>query len=267
VAPAAPLRWAGRRVRVSIAMVEPDAFWISYLGLLAYVGFGAVCTIAELIWPARKLRYTKALPLDAVAFAFYQLAVFPAAVWVSDPVTGVLHMPAAVLAVPLAIRVVVLYLVADCGSYWMHRLMHTRHVWRVHRWHHSSIRLYWLSGVRATIPQQILFNLPFALAVPILAGAPLWVFLAIVVEGVVRNHWMHMNVAWRSNWLELVFVTPRYHHIHHSADARLHDGNYGSLFTIWDRLFGTYLDPDVTQPRSFGTGEKPRDPVLLMIGV
>jgi len=202
-----------------------------------------------------------------IGFAVYQLAVFPVAVWVSDPVAGCIHMPPAVLAVWLPVRVLTLYLVADFGSYWMHRLMHTRHVWRFHRWHHSSTRLYWLSGVRATIPQQILFNLPFAVAVPLIAGAPLWVYLAIVAEGVVRNHWMHMNVSWRSNWLERVLVTPRYHHIHHSSDAVQHNGNYGSLFTIWDRLFGTYLDPDVTKPKAFGTGEKPRDPVLLMIGV
>ncbi|HEU4731777.1 MAG TPA: sterol desaturase family protein, partial [Kofleriaceae bacterium] len=70
-----------------------------------------------------------------------------------------------------------------------------------------------------------------------------------------------------SNWLEWLLVTPRYHHIHHSTDAALHDGNYGSLFTIWDRLFGTYIDPDTTQPKKFGTGESRRDPVLLVLGV
>ena len=244
-----------------------DVFWIDYIGILAFVGLGAICTVAELAKPAHKLRYRKVVPPDVVAFAVYQLIVFPVAVWVSEPVPGLVHMPPAVFEVPLALRLLALYLFADLGSYWMHRLMHTRHVWRLHRWHHSPTRLWWLAGVRATIPQQILFNLPVAVAVPIIAGAPLWVVLAVTVEGVARNHWMHMNVSWRSSWLELVFVTPRYHQIHHSADATQHDGNYGSLFTLWDRLFGTYLDPDVTTPRTFGTGEPRRDPVLLMIGI
>ena len=97
-------------------------------------------------------------------------------------------------------------------------------------------------------------------------SAPGWVFLAFAIENIFRNNWMHMNVTWRSNWLEWVLVTPRYHHIHHSADAKLHDGNYGALFSIWDRLFGTYLDPDTTAPRKFGTGEPRRDPVLLVLG-
>jgi sterol desaturase/sphingolipid hydroxylase (fatty acid hydroxylase superfamily) len=238
-----------------------EVFWISY------AAFGVLCTLLELIRPARKLRYRKVIALDAIAFGVYQFAVFPLAIWACTPLVGYLRLPQALLGVWLPLRVLAFYLVADCGSYWMHRLMHTRHVWRVHRWHHSSTQLYWLSGVRATVPQQILFNLPYLAAAPLLAGIPLWGLLAMTVEGVVRNNWMHMNVTWRSSWLERVLVTPRYHHIHHSADAALHDGNYGSLFSIWDRLFGTYLDPDVTVPEKFGTGEPKRDPVLLMIGL
>jgi len=121
--------------------------------------------------------------------------------------------------------------------------------------------------VRTTLPQQILFNLPYIVATPLIVGVPAWAILAMAAEEVIRNHWMHMNVSWRSNWLERVLVTPRYHHIHHSSDAKLHDGNYGGLFSIWDRLFGTYIDPDLTVPKTFGTGEKKRDPVWLMIGV
>lgn len=239
-------------------------FWASYLG------FGAICTVAELVRPAHKLRYRKAVPLDVVALAVYLFAMVPAAAWVTGPAYGyVRYVPwlSALRGVWLPLRVVMFYLAADLGSYWMHRLMHTRHVWRAHRWHHSPTQLYWLAGVRSTIPQQILFNLPYIAAVPLLVGAPAWIVPAMVAQGVVQNHWMHMNVSWRSNWIERVLVTPRYHHIHHSTHAELHDGNYGAVFSIWDRLFGTYIDPDRTRPKQFGTGDKQRDPVLLMIGI
>jgi sterol desaturase/sphingolipid hydroxylase (fatty acid hydroxylase superfamily) len=242
---------------------ELDPFWTSY------IAFGALFTVVELIRPARKLRYRKTLLRDIVSLLVYQFGVTVAAVYVCSPAGYYVrhHLSAAVAALPLAPRVVLYYLAADFGSYWMHRLMHTRHLWRTHRWHHSPHQLYWLAGTRASVPQQILFNLPTIAALPILAGAPGWLVAAILIEGVFRNNWMHANLSWRSSWLELVFVTPRYHHIHHSADARQHDGNYGSLFSIWDRLFGTYLDPDTTQPRKFGTGEPPRDPVWLVLGV
>lgn len=239
-------------------------YWIAFLGA------GAIATIAELLRPARKLRYKKVLVGDVVALLVYVFGVGTVATWVCNPASDYAlgHLSAAVAGLWLAPRLLAYYLLTDLGSYWLHRLMHTRPLWRVHRWHHSPEQLYWLSGVRASIPQQILFNLPGIAALPILAGAPGWVLIGMLVEAVVRNNWMHMNVSWRSNWLERVLVTPRYHHIHHSTDAELHDGNYGSLFTIWDRLFGTYVDPDAIKPKKFGTGEpRKRDPVLLVLGV
>jgi len=238
-------------------------FWTSYLAC------GVIFTIIELVRPARKLRYAEALPHDIVAMLVYQFGVTTAAAFLCAPAVGfaLRHLSATIAAVWLPPRILLYYLAADFGSYWMHRLMHTRHLWRVHRWHHAPEQLYWLSGVRATIPQQILFNLPYIAALPILSGGPDWIGVLVIVEGVIRNDWMHMNVTWRSSWLERVLVTPRYHHIHHSASAELHDGNYGSLFSIWDRLFGTYIDPDTTQPKKFGTGEPRRDPVLLALGL
>ena len=235
-------------------------FWTCYLGL------GLVCFALELAKPAHPISYKKGLPLDVVAMLAYQFVMFPlafrATTWFH------LRYSSFVYDIPLWIRVVVYYLGADLGSYWFHRLMHTRHVWRVHRFHHSATQLYWLAGVRATIPQQILFNAPYILVSPLLGGAPAWLFTAIMIEGIVRNHWQHMNFAWRSRWLEYVVVTPRYHHLHHSANHEQHDGNYGSLFTLWDRMFGTRVDPDTAKLKKFGTGEpKQRDPVLMMIGL
>ncbi len=100
-------------------------FWVSYAAL------GLACTIVELVRPARKVKYRKALTLAAVGFVFYQFVVFPAAVYVCSPMRGYIALPDALLAVPIWVRVVAFYLLADLGSYAMHRLMHTRHVWRV----------------------------------------------------------------------------------------------------------------------------------------
>jgi sterol desaturase/sphingolipid hydroxylase (fatty acid hydroxylase superfamily) len=242
-----------------------DAYWTSFLV------FAVVFTVLELAIPARKLRYRKAVLGDLVAWVVYQFGVVQVATWVTANAVAVplyrqLYPLQPLSGVWLPLRLVAFYLLADFGSYWMHRLMHTRHVWRVHRWHHSPTQIYWFAGVRASLPQQLLFNLPTVFALAIVLDLPPWLIAATVIEGVARNNWMHMNVSWRSNWLEKVFVTPRYHHIHHSSDAALHDGNYGALFTIWDRLFGTYIDPDTTRPKTFGTGEKRRDPVLMIIG-
>jgi sterol desaturase/sphingolipid hydroxylase (fatty acid hydroxylase superfamily) len=232
--------------------------WIS---TIAYVILSTIAIIVEFVIPARKVPYRRVIPLDVVSGIYYQAVVYTVAVMVSNPLFSPYHIPPTLLrgSIPLPLRVLLFYLCADCGSYWMHRLMHTRFVWRIHKFHHSPTAIWWLAGVRATIPQQILFNLPYVIAFPLLSGGPPWLFAAIVVEGIFRNHWMHLNVTWRSNWIEWIFVTPRYHHIHHSSQPEFHDTNYGSLFAIWDRLFGTYTAPDkVTAPTEFGTGDAPQ---------
>ncbi len=244
-------------------MDEDELTWVVIASFA--IGFTAI----ELLRAARPIPYKRAVPADLLGYAFYQLAVFPLAVMVCEPAVPYMQLPRWVFEgwVPLAIRVLMFYLAADLGAYWLHRLLHTRPFWRMHAYHHSPTAMWWLAGARATVPQQIVFNIPYIVFIPLLGGAPGWLFFAIVVEGIFRNNWMHMNVTWRSNWIEAVFVTPRYHHIHHSVDTEHHDANFGALFSIWDRLFGTYRDPDKTTPRQFGTGGAKTHMIRLMIGL
>ena len=54
-----------------------------------------------------------------------------------------------------------------------------------------------------------------------------------------------------------VFVTPNLHHIHHHWRQPGTNCNYGDVFSIWDRLFGTYVDPEeLKSPITFGIGER-----------
>ena len=238
-----------------------------FFGVIATI-VGAACTLAEVLRPARPLVYRRVLLADAVSFAIYIAVVTPVAAYFSNylgiPYQTHFHFWRHVWHWPLPIRIAIYYLVADFGSYVLHRIMHTRYVWRIHKWHHAPRYMYWFAGVRATVQQQFLFNLPYVFAIPIVTGAPAWVYTAFVIELIFRNDWMHMNVAWRSNWIEWIFVTPRYHAIHHCPDL---PGNYGSLFSIWDRLFGTRIDPDiVAEPLRFGTGEDDNR-IRLVVGV
>ena len=119
-----------------------------------------------------------------------------------------LPLPQAVTHLPFAARVVLYYVMADFGLYWVHRLLHTKPLWRTHKWHHSPTYMYWLAGIRGSLPQQIVFTLPVMAAFPLLDLAPAWLLILIPYEAVVRNNCMHMNVTWRSNWLEWLIVTP-----------------------------------------------------------
>lgn len=238
-----------------------------FYAVVFFFSFGLFFTLLEILRPARPINYRSVIKNDLIALALYELLFFPGAVYASNRLVRPHDFFfRQLLDLPLSFRLILYYVIADFGTYWFHRLMHSRHLWRIHKWHHSPTYMYWLAGIRATLPQQILFNLPFIFCLPLLRHAPSWLFLLVLAENFFRNDWMHMNVSWRSNWLEWVFVTPRYHHIHHSADPRHYKANLGSLLTVWDRLFGTYVNPDEVEEISFGTGDVD-SPVRLALGV
>ncbi len=226
------------------------------LSVLAFWSFGLLFTLVEVVRPARAITYRKYFLYDFGAVLLYAV-FFYLAVVITDRIPVPRFVPAEVLALPLSVKILLFLIVEDFGLYWVHRLMHTKYVWRVHKWHHSPTYMYWFAGVRATFPHCVLFNLPFIVALPILYRAPSFVFPLIMVEHMFRNDWMHMNVTWKSNWLEWIFVTPRYHHIHHSEKVEHHVANLGSWLTIWDRMFGTYVNPETVKTELvFGTGEQ-----------
>jgi sterol desaturase/sphingolipid hydroxylase (fatty acid hydroxylase superfamily) len=214
-------------------------------------------TTLEVLWPARKVMYRKVILNDLGAFVVYQVIVFPLANLIDHSIVIRPHLPEAILAMPLALRFCCYLLIADLGHYWIHWLMHRKYVWRIHKWHHAPRYMYWLMGVRATLPQQVLVNLPYLFAYPFLDLSPWWMTAGIAAGHVIQNDWMHLNVTWRSNWLEWFVVTPRYHHIHHSDNPAYYTANLAALFTLWDRLFGTYVNPEkVPEEISFGLGEE-----------
>jgi sterol desaturase/sphingolipid hydroxylase (fatty acid hydroxylase superfamily) len=45
--------------------------------------------------------------------------------------------------------------------------------------------------------------------------------------------------------VEWILITPDYHRIHHGARGYARR-NLGFVFTIWDRMFGTYINPQST---------------------
>ena len=217
--------------------------------------------------PAHPISYGQVWKRDAIAGLVFTLAVFPAAVFINQYMPIRPSVPQAIMSLPLVLRFMMYMVVADFGHYWVHRLLHTPGFWRAHKWHHYPTYMYWLAGDRGSVVQQVLVNIPYIFAGVVLDVAPWWIGLVILVKNTLQNDWMHLNVPWGSRWLEWVIVTPRFHHIHHSDDPKHYRGNLGSFFTIWDRLFGTYVDPESAQRRlSFGIGEHP-SVLRLVIGV
>jgi sterol desaturase/sphingolipid hydroxylase (fatty acid hydroxylase superfamily) len=224
------------------------------LFLLQVAFFGFI----EARWGARRIDWRKVLLADLIALAFCSFIVRDAANYLNGWTRVYGPWPASTGAWPLPVRLVLYLVVADFFAYWMHRLVHLKPLWRVHRWHHAPTYMYWLAGSRGSILQQTLFNLPYIFASPLLGVSPWWVANGLLLFYAATNAWMHMNVKWRLRGLDLLLVTPQSHHIHHSAEPSHYNSNFGVVLSVWDRLFGTFTSPHATDPAAlkFGIGER-----------
>jgi sterol desaturase/sphingolipid hydroxylase (fatty acid hydroxylase superfamily) len=110
--------------------------------------------------------------------------------------------------------------------------------------HHSIQELWWLSGSRTSATHLFLFAVPQVfLGYFLLELAPFEAGIAFSA-GVVVNIWIHSNIWVDLGLLERVLVTPNYHRIHHGSRG-LSSKNLGFILTVWDRMFGTYADPQL----------------------
>ncbi len=153
---------------------------------------------------------------------------------------------------PSSVKILLGLVSADSCLYWIHRAMHRPWLWRTHTFHHSIEEIWWLSGSRTSLMHLFLFAAPqIFLAYCLLELAPWEAGVAFSV-GVVVNVWIHTNLWVSAGPLGKIFITPSYHRIHHGAGG-LSAKNLGFIFTAWDRVFGTYVNPQTTR-KAFGLG-------------
>ena len=146
---------------------------------------------------------------------------------------------------PGAVKIVLAIVLYDFVLYWVHRLMHTPVLWRTHSFHHTIGTIWWLAGTRASLIHLLLFAIPqvfIGYFLFQLSGAQLAVTLSFQI---VINQWIHANLWVKLGFLEWLFITPNFHRIHHGAKGMINK-NIGFVFTIWDRMFGTFVDPRTT---------------------
>jgi sterol desaturase/sphingolipid hydroxylase (fatty acid hydroxylase superfamily) len=153
------------------------------------------------------------------------------------------------------VQLITFLVTTDFLAYWAHRFMHTRWAWRFHAFHHSPTSLNWFSGTRGSPVHFILTLAPSTLMSSLfLFSEARWIFFATLLFDVVSQHLSHSNIQLPfARALERVIVTPRMHFVHHHPNVIYTNTNYGFYFSIWDRLFGTYVDADdVKEPGLVG---------------
>jgi sterol desaturase/sphingolipid hydroxylase (fatty acid hydroxylase superfamily) len=128
----------------------------------------------------------------------------------------------------------------DLCYYWFHRAHHeVRFFWASHVVHHSSRHYNLSTALRQTWTPMT--GLPFWLVLPLL-GFPPWTVFTQQSISLLYQFWIHTERIDRlPRPVELVMNTPSHHRVHHGSNPAYLDSNYGGIFIIWDRLFGTFV--------------------------
>lgn len=207
----------------------------------------ALLLLGEWRWPWRKAQPRRWLAnlalggLSSLVIGLLPLASMTAAAhWAAAHQFGLLRL----LPLPNWLAIALSLLLLDLAIYIQHRALHTQPwLWRLHRVHHTDPMLDFSSGLRFH-PLEALASALYKSAVVALLGAPPAVAAAFALLLLAASLFNHANVRLPEGFeraLRPWLVTPPLHRIHHSAVPGEVQRNYGTLLSVWDRLFGSAL--------------------------
>jgi len=135
------------------------------------------------------------------------------------------------------------------GAYTVHWAEHkVRWMWKFHLIHHTDTHVDTTSANRHH-PGESVFRFFFTLLGVAIVGVPMWIVFLYQSLSVILSQFNHANIQIPlavDKLLSWVIVSPNMHKVHHHYQLPYTDSNYGNIFSIWDRLFGTFktLKPD-----------------------
>ena len=176
--------------------------------------------------------------------------LFFASIWSTENNFGIIHL----VDLPLWFQVIIAVMILDLiGAYFVHWVQHkTKWMWKFHLIHHSDTTVDVTTGLRHH-PGETVIRIFFTIMAVFVAGASIGMVMLYQSLSVLFAHITHANINMPKKIDELIsyiFVTPNMHKVHHHFEQPLTDTNYGNIFAIWDRIFGTYVKvEDITKLR------------------
>ena len=164
--------------------------------------------------------------------------------WVTTHQFGLINW----LHLPVWAVIIVGLLFGDLfGQYIPHFIMHkVKWLWKFHMVHHSDTHVDVTTGTRHH-PGEWLFREFFMIIGVFVIGIPVWVYFLYRAAAALFTHFNHANVRipiWIDKPISWIFVSPNMHKAHHHYKRPLTDTNYSNIFSLWDRLFGTFVYED-----------------------
>ena len=161
--------------------------------------------------------------------------------WVSNNYFGLIHL----YDFPLWIKVILGILLLDLvGAYLAHYVEHNvKPLWMIHLVHHSDQKVDTTTANRHH-PLESLIRFSFTLFGVFVSGVPIGVVMLYQSLSIISTQFTHANIRLSKRFdkfISYIFVSPDMHKIHHHFRLPYTDKNYGNIFSIWDRIFGTFV--------------------------
>ena len=151
-------------------------------------------------------------------------------------------------SIPFWLNVVLGILLLDfIGAYLAHLIEHkVKPLWMVHLVHHTDHNVDTTTANRHH-PLESMIRFVFTITGVLLIGTPIGMVMLYQSLSIVATQFSHANIKLPKRTDELlswIIVSPDMHKIHHHYKLPYTDSNYGNIFSIWDRIFGTYMKFD-----------------------
>ena len=133
------------------------------------------------------------------------------------------------------------------GAYLIHLIQHkVKLLWRFHLIHHTDT---WIDTTSANRhhPGESVMRFIFTTLGVLIVGSPIWMVFLYQTLSLVSTQFTHANIVLPKkldNFLSYFIVSPDMHKVHHHYVLPYTDSNYGNIFSVWDRLFGTFKTLD-----------------------
>lgn len=133
------------------------------------------------------------------------------------------------------------------GQYMPHWLMHkVKLLWKFHMVHHSDTKVDVTTGTRHHPGEWLLRESSAILGILVL-GLPVGMYFLYRGCSALFTHFNHANIRVPpaiDRPISWIFVSPNMHKVHHHYKRPFTDTNYSNIFSLWDRLFGTFVYED-----------------------
>ena len=133
------------------------------------------------------------------------------------------------------------------GAYLPHFVEHkVKPLWMIHLVHHSDHKVDTTTANRHH-PLESVIRFIFTLIGVVIIGAPMGIVMLYQSMSLVATQFTHANIKMPKQVdkiLSYILVSPDMHKVHHHFMLPFTDSNYGNIFSVWDRLLGTYMELD-----------------------